>query len=144
MHIRTAQPHDVDAIHQLGSAVAEFQVSDKTVSFWPKETLTAAVQADDIVVLVAEDTETICGFLIAGCNHGLQKAIIENIFVTPQRRGENIGAELLDHLLEILPSHGCHYIAALVPDDAQGALQTYQQAGFAKGKLFRWLDRARR
>ncbi len=94
MNIRRAVPEDIDTIYELGKAVTEFAVTDNTVTFWPKTVLDNAVGSDDIVMLVAED-DGVAGFLIAQYNDGLKKAVIENVYVHPDKRGRGIDDSLL-------------------------------------------------
>lgn len=140
-NIRKAAVEDADAIYELGKSVAEFNVSDETVTFWPKELLENAVQSDDVLVFVAEE-ETIVGLIIANYNHSLKKAIIENIYVMPAMRGKGVGDKLLKQMLAALSEKGCEYIVTLVPPTAPSAIELYQRAGFSKGETFLWLDKS--
>jgi L-amino acid N-acyltransferase YncA len=79
MSVRHATSADIEAIHQLGTAVDEFVVNEQTVDLWPKEILATAVQNSEVPILVAEEDGAIVGFVIANYNPGLRKAIIENI-----------------------------------------------------------------
>ena len=108
MIIRTATPEDIDAIHALGEHVSEFSVNDETVTFWPKALLAGAVRSDDVLMLVAEE-QGICGFLIVNCNRGLKKALIENIYVHPDVRGQGVGDQLLQKMFAVLSETDCEY-----------------------------------
>lgn len=143
MTIRHAQITDIDSIHELGKHVSEFSVNDETVTFWPKDLLAYAIKSEDVLVLVAEDgNNALQGFLIVNYNHGLKKALIENIYVQLDARGQGIGDQLLQKMFELLPGMGCEYVATLVPPDATGAIGLYERSGFAKGESFVWLDRS--
>lgn len=141
MNIRRAKPEDVNAIYELGKLVDEFAVNDDTVNFWPKELLAHAVVSNDVLILVAED-ETVVGFLIANCNSGLKKALVENIYVRPDKRGQGTGDKLVGQMLKLLPDMGCEYVATLVPSDAKAATNLYTRSGFSQGETFIWLDKA--
>lgn len=140
MNVRRATPADIDAIYELGKAVEEFAVNDETANFWPRDLLAHAVQSDDALILVAED-EAIVGFLIVNYNGALKKALIENIYVQPDKRGQNVSDQLLEQMFRLLPEMGCEYIATLVPPDAQGAIDLYKRSGFSQGETFIWLDK---
>lgn len=140
MSIRKATVADIEAIYELGANVDEFKVNDGTVNFWPKDLLTQAVQSDDALILLAEDGD-ICGFLIVNYNKSLKKALIENIYVRPDKRGQGIGERLLEQMFQLLPDMDCGYVATLVPLAAQSALELYQRSGFSRGESFIWLDR---
>lgn len=141
MTIRPATATDVSSIHNLGKSVAEFNVNDVTVTFWPKKLLENAILSDDVIVLIAEE-ETVVGFIIANYSHGLKKAIIENVFVAPEMRGKGVGDKLLEEMLAALSDKGCEYIATLVPPSAQSAIKLYERAGFSQGETFLWLDKS--
>lgn len=139
--IREAVGADAGALHVLGGDVAEFSVNEATVSFWPEEILQKATESDDVVVFVAEEEDgAMAGFIIAAYVEGLRKATIENIYVTPDVRGQGIGEALLRQLLAALQVRGCQYVATLVPADADGAIRLYTEAGFERGEVFLWLD----
>jgi ribosomal protein S18 acetylase RimI-like enzyme len=141
MNIRKAALTDADAIFELGRSVSEFAVNNETVNFWPKELLAHAIQSDDVLILVAED-EAVIGFIIVNHNHGLKKALIENIYVLPDRRGQGVGAKLMKQMLELLPEMGCQYVVTLVPPNAQDAINLYRHSGFSEGETFVWFDKA--
>jgi ribosomal protein S18 acetylase RimI-like enzyme len=140
MNVRRATVADIDAIHQLGKSVEEFSVNSETVNFWPKELLMQAVQSDDVLILVAQDEEVV-GFLVVNYNKGLKKALIENIYIHPDKRGQGIGDKLLTTVRTLLIEMGCEYTATLVPPDAQGAIELYQRNGFSQGETFVWFDK---
>lgn len=142
MIIRLADPADVEAIHVLGENVSEFSVNNETITFWPKDLLTHAVQSDDVLLLVAEDKNAIVGFVTINYSHGLKKALIENIYVHPDMRGQGIGDQLLQKMFELLPDMGCEYVATLVPLDAKSAVSLYERSGFDRGESFLWLDKS--
>jgi len=140
MTIRKATQADVDTIHELGNSVGEFTVNAETVNFWPKEVLANVIQSDDGLMFVAEDTGVV-GFVIINYNHGFKKALIENIYVMPDKRGQGVGSKLLEHMFTSLVDIGCQYVTSLVPPDAQGAIELYKRSGFSQGEQFVWLDR---
>jgi len=142
MNIRKASSQDIDAIYALGKTVDEFSVNKETVSFWPKELLNSAIQSDDVLILVAEDEESVIGFLIVNYNRGLKKALIENIYVQPDKRSLGVSDSLLKFAFELLSATDCKYIATLVPPDAQQAIDLYKRSGFSQGETFVWLDLA--
>lgn len=139
--IRKAKVKDLDQVCALGSGVDEFCVNKHTVDFWPKDTLEYAIKTDDVIILVAEQ-DGLVGFVIANYNKGFKKAIVENIIVRMDCRGQRIGDSLLKFLLELLEKRGCEYISTLVPIDAKNATALYIANGFTRGESFLWLDKA--
>lgn len=142
MQIRKALAEDVDAIYALGEKVAEFSVNEETVTFWPKDILVQAVSSSDTIVLVAEQDQEIAGFIIANLNTSLRKAIIENVYVSPDNRDAGIGSRLLNELLLSLNGTAIEYVSTLIPLDADNASSLYVEAGFSKGEPFLWLDKS--
>jgi len=126
----------------MGKAVTEFAVTDNTVTFWPKTVLDNAVGSDDIVMLVAED-DGVAGFLIAQYSYGLKKAVIENVYVHPDKRGRGIDDSLLKRALEILREKGCEFVSTQVPSGTQAGVSLFEENGFRRGEeLFIWLDKS--
>lgn len=140
MNIRQAAVEDADTIYELGKSVEEFAVNDETVTFWPKELLVQAIQSEDALIFIAED-EAMVGFVIVNYNRSFKKAIIENMYVSPDKRGQSIGDQLLEDAIQQLITMDCEYVATLVPPNAQGALDLYFRNGFSQGETFVWLDR---
>jgi ribosomal protein S18 acetylase RimI-like enzyme len=88
MRTREATIKDINEIHRIASKVSEFSVSADTVNFWPKKILQNCVKSKSGLLLVAEENGKIIGFIIVNYNPTFSKAIIENIFVSPQYRGK--------------------------------------------------------
>ena len=141
IEVRIAKIADIDELHMLGRSVSEFSVNDETVTFWPKDILLNVVGSEDVLIYVAHEAELMVGFILATYSHSLGKATIENIYVIPKLRGQNVGNKLLGMLEEHLAQRGCQYIATLVPANAAGALGMYSQSGFSKGNSFVWIDK---
>lgn len=99
------------------------------------------MDADDVITLVAED-EAVIGFLIVNYNYGLRKAVIENVYVRPDRRSQGVSDTLLHELIGMLLEKDCEYVATLISPDAKPAIGLYTRNGFGKGKQFIWLDRS--
>ncbi len=137
-----AQASDLRAIYELGQTVAEFEVNDQTVGFWPQAVVADAITSTDVLVIVARnDREELIGFIIANLNKTLRKVLIENLVVAPHARGRKVGGVMLAHLVAIVSGSGYEYLAALVPLQAESALRAYGEAGFSRGHSFVWLDR---
>lgn len=139
--VRRATQSDAEQIHHAGEHVLEFSVSDETVTFWPKEILKQIISSPEAIVLVAEEADKICGFIIGNCNRAFGKILIENIYVHPSHRKEGIGDALLSKLIDIAKESEYQYVSTLVPLDASEALGLYLDSGFTKGEAFQWLDK---
>lgn len=139
--IRPATLADAHALHTLGQNVEEFTTSEATVTFWPESILKASIATDTVIILIAETSRhELIGFIIVNCNAPLRKAQIENIYVHPDKRGQNTGTRLVLAALEEAKKRGYEFISVLIPPDATPAIRTYEKAGFIKGEEFLWLD----
>ncbi len=140
--VRHAMASDIEALSRLGQDVSEFSVSDKTIGFWPQEILQDIVGSSDAILLVAEDASELKGFIIVNCNKTFKKVIVENIYVSPTARNLGIGKQLLSRLLTLVEKNGYEYVSTLIPSEAHEASRLYTDSGFAKGEVFRWLDKS--
>ncbi|MCK4635240.1 MAG: GNAT family N-acetyltransferase [Candidatus Moranbacteria bacterium] len=141
MKTRKATIKDIDKIICLGSLINEFKVNNKVVNFWPKKVLADCINSKNNPILVVENNKEIIGFIIANYNPSFKKAIIENIFVTPDNRGEGIGKLLLNDLLDLLKKLNCEYICSLVEISNDTAIDFYLKNNFDKGIKCVWLDK---
>ena len=141
MIIREAKINDIDKIHKLGERVDEFDTTDEVVTFWPKHILSNCIKSESDWLLVAEENSEIIGFIICNNSPVFKKAVIENIFVSPQYRKKGIGKKLLDALLNKIGSTDCEYIVIFAEDDNDTATDFYVSNGFNRGKNFAWIDK---
>lgn len=140
MIIREATTKDIDQIHDLGKDVEEFNTTDEVVTFWPKYILKNCVNSKTDFIIIAEEKEII-GFTIANYNPVFKKAIIENIFVHPDFRGQKVGKKLLDNLMAKLEQIGCEYVCILTESNNKNSIKFYQKMGFNRGINCAWLDK---
>lgn len=131
---------DIDEISRLGNQVDEFQVSDEVVNFWPKNILQNIVKSKTDFLLVAKFDGRIIGFIIVNFNPNFSKAIIENLYVSPQYRGLGVSDLLRDSLIVQLKSVGCKYLCTLIEANSKPAINSYLRYGFNKGIDCVWLD----
>ena len=131
---------DVPAIHAMGENVNEFHTSDQAPNFWPEAILRECISKDDVYFFVAATKDGLVGFVIANLNRSLSKALIENIFVNPEFRGQGIGTSLAKRVIDTAKANNYRFISVLTPPDDIPAIKTYEKAGFSKGDVFLWLD----
>jgi ribosomal protein S18 acetylase RimI-like enzyme len=141
MQIRKAKKSDIDKINKIGNNVNEFRVSEKVVTFWPRNILLDLIKSKTGLILVAEENEDVLGFVIANYNPTFRKAIIENIFVQEKYRKQDIGKRLLTSLLKQLKSIGCEYVCTLVESKSSRAIDFYIENNFKEGIECVWLDK---
>lgn len=141
MIIREAKLEDVDKIYNLGKVVEEFNVSGEAATFWPKHILRNCIKSKTDWLILAEENDEILGFTIINNSPVFKKAVIENIFVTPQHRKKGIGKKLLTAAVEKIRETDCEYICILTEADNETAIDFYVGSGFNRGKNFAWLDK---
>ena len=141
MTIREATIDDLNKIHNLGKTVEEFNVSDEAATFWPKHILRNCIESKTDWLILAEENNEILGFTIVNNSPVFKKAIIENIFVSPQHRKKGVGKKLLAAAVERIRETDCEYICILTEVDNNTAINFYVSNGFNRGKNFAWLDR---
>lgn len=140
MIIREATIKDINKIHNLGKDVEEFDTTNEVVTFWPKQILKNCVNSTTNFIIIAEDKEII-GFIIANYNPVFKKAIVENIFVHPDFRGQKVGQKLINSLMEKLEQIKCEYVCILTESNNKNAIEFYQKMGFNRGINCAWLDK---
>ncbi len=142
MIIREGTINEIDKIYKLGEAVDEFDTTDEIVIFWPKHILRNCIESQSDWLLVAEENQQLIGFIICNNSPVFKKAVIENVFVSPQYRKKGVAKKLLDYLLNEIKSTDCEYVVIFAEGDNNTAIDFYVQNGFNRGKNFAWIDKA--
>jgi N-acetylglutamate synthase-like GNAT family acetyltransferase len=133
--IRDAKQDDIGKIVELANTTDAFYTSDKVVLFWPEDILRGCIDKDDVIIKLAEDDESIVGFMIVNVNNSLKKAELENMFVLPEYRRRGVARMILDAIVANLKPEIENIVA--LTEDAVLFLENY---GFEKGKQFYWMD----
>ncbi len=140
MTIREATISDVDHIHKLGEVVDEFDTGDEVVTFWPKHILQNCIQSKTDWIMVADENDEILGFSICSYSPVFKKAVVENIFISPNHQKKGIGKKLLEAVLEKVRSTDCENIVIYTEEHNQAAIELYIDNGFIKGVNCVWFD----
>lgn len=100
--------------------------------------LQALLAADDIVVLLARDTETRTPVGVAVMrlhpsvwSRGLE-AYLAELYVMPVRRGQGFGRELISEALRMARERGADYAFVITSEDDRRAQRLYEAAGFRR------------
>jgi ribosomal-protein-alanine N-acetyltransferase len=82
--------------------------------------------------LVAADDTGVVGYVVADTvpNHGRPLGHVKDIAVHPDRRGEGLGATLLERALEVLGAADASRVKLEVRAGNEAAIQLYRQFGF--------------
>jgi ribosomal protein S18 acetylase RimI-like enzyme len=136
--IRQARLADLDTILAIGASELGFEVSED-VFFYPRKLLAQWLsRPHEDVLLVAEDSGTIMGFLF--CSVKTSTVTIENLAVTPSGRRHGTAAALLAECFAILQAGhpNVDHVNALVREE-NPALEFFTHQGFKVGHSFTWL-----
>jgi ribosomal protein S18 acetylase RimI-like enzyme len=137
MPIRAATPADVTAIERVARAswhtdypdvLSRETVEEGVEEWYDDEQLTAEIERDDAVVLVARREGEIDGFAHAVVTE--DRGTILRVYVHPDARGEGIGSRLLDRTEGELRDRGANHVQAMVLADNELGRTFYEGAGF--------------
>ncbi len=139
MRVRKLQKRDVPAIIKIGRSVKEFDIS-KLGKFWTKSQLEKLAISKVDVCLVAEQDGKIVGFTITTANRATGKVTLENGWVSPHLRSNDVGTALIKQLLQKLKAKKYSYIMGftLLPEAKLGFLK---RNSFVIGKKGTWVDK---
>ena len=140
MAIRRMSLEDVPKIHEIGSNVDEFSVSEDSGHFWSKEILERLVLSEHDVALVNED-DGIKGYLIATYHPVTKKATIENAWVNHEFKHRGCGRKLMQEAEKILYERGCQSYCAFVEIENTPASNMCVKQGYTKGKPYNWMSK---
>lgn len=134
------QPGDVNEVYLLGSQENRFDVSSRTCGFWSIEQLTAWVENDNDVLLVAEEEGRVAGYALSQYHAPTKKAVFENLQVTKEFSNRGIGRDLTLELIRGLSKKGAKYICGVFKEDNKAIQSVLEKNGFEVGKRMRWID----
>ena len=91
------------------------------------------------IILVAKDDEKILGMInllfTESTALGSKVAILEDMVVLAQSRGEGIGSKFIDYAISEAKKEGCKRITLLTDIKNTKAQSFYQKKGFVKSKM---------
>lgn len=152
--VRRATVDDAEAIRRIYNA----EVTGSTVTFdlvprTPEEQRHWLVdRSGAYAVLVAEDDAgAVAGFASLSPYRdrpAYSTTVEDSVYVDGDRRGQGVGATLLDELVATATAHGFHAMIARIVGDHEASIALHQRAGFSVvgterevGRKFgRWLD----
>lgn len=141
MQIRKLKLQDVDAVLKLGQKEEAFAASSDMEGFWPRSHLESMVDADQDVLLVAEEDGSVIGFVLCFLHKPSGKATIENIFVCEDSRRNGVANSLLQEALTRLKDRGFTYVVASVEESNKSSQDLFEASDFNKEKKFFWMDK---
>ena len=100
--------------------------------------LTELVRGDDVTVLLARAHETgeAIGVAVMRVQPSVwspaQEAYLAELYVTPSRRGQGYGRELITDAMRVARERGADYAFLVTSEDDQLAQRLYEAAGFRR------------
>lgn len=140
MKIQTAVSTDVPQLclllDSLFSQEAEFKPDHELQALG----LGAIIDDDGIGdILVAKAEGQIIGMVnllyTVSTALGSRVAILEDMVIAPQNRGQGVGSALLKHAIEFAREKGCKRITLLTDHDNDPAHRLYEQHGFTESSM---------
>lgn len=139
--IRTIKLADIDYIYSIGIKEDGFAVS-QTSRFWDKEVLYPWVKSKTDVLLAAEDSGRVVGYVLTQVHKPTGSAIITDIYVDENWRGKGIGSRLLKECLKQLKKGKIRYTYAQIKPENKASTKLFISAGFNKGYNFVWTEKS--
>ena len=129
-------PELVELLKALFDQEAEFKPNSET----QKKALRKIILDLNIgIILVARDDEKILGMInllfTESTALGAKVAILEDMVVLANYRGEGIGSKLIDFAISEAKKEGCKRITLLTDIENTKAQSFYQMKGFVKSKM---------
>jgi ribosomal protein S18 acetylase RimI-like enzyme len=141
--IEAAETNDADAVVEMWIALAEGQRQyDSHIPAEPNRTQIREAVLRHITgnqLLLARDQQ-LCGFVMFTVEQGtfeqdVTRGIVENLYVSPDVRGQGIGTELLSRAERRLDTRGADAIALNVMATNEPARQFYRERGYSPQRL---------
>lgn len=91
-------------------------------------------------LLVERETGEIVGFVTCAVETGgyeqdVTRGLVENLYIVPERRGDDLGGELLAAAESLLDQRGCDVVALDVMAANVDARRFYERAGYGERRV---------
>jgi GNAT superfamily N-acetyltransferase len=131
---------DIPELVELLNALFEQEVEFDPNSEAQRKALSKIILDPRIgIVLVARDHEKILGMInllfTESTALGSKVALLEDMVILSQSRGEGIGSKLVDYAIAVAKQEGCKRITLLTDLENIKAQSFYQKQGFVKSKM---------
>jgi ribosomal protein S18 acetylase RimI-like enzyme len=136
-HIRHAFPADTDHIVALIQELAQSigETSPITSAY-----VSAYLAFPGCSILLAERQEQIAGLLSCSVRpnlyHNGNTALIEELIIRDEWRGQGLGGELLNELFSNLEAQGCVEVSVTTMPENEGAIRFYRAHGLVDEALY--------
>ena len=140
MEISIASSNDIPELcallNSLFAQETEF-VPDRQTQAKGLTTVINGAEVGDIIV--ARDDGEIVGMInllyTVSTALGARVALLEDMVVSPNRRGQGIGSILIKHVVKFAKEKSCRRITLLTDGDNEGAHRFYKKHGFSRSSM---------
>lgn len=140
MNIRDMTINDVDAVFAIGNDAPELAVSDVS-RFWGVPRLRDWVQANQDIMLVAEQNNEIIGILLTQLHIPSHVGYVSDLVVKESARGEGVGHALMVEAVRRMTGMGLTYQYALTQQHNEKIQNLLEKDGFSRGETMVWFER---
>lgn len=149
MMIRRAKQSDIPAISGLLRQVCNVHHHGRPDLFQPDGTKYTAEQLADLIaddsrpIFVAVDSDEVTGYAFCmfkqhlndTCVTDIRTLYIDDLCVDENRRGQHIGRQLYEYVLQFAKDSGCYNVTLNVWCCNPGAMQFYERCGLVPQKI---------
>ena len=149
MNIRRAKQSDIPAISELLRQVCNVHHQGRPDLFKPDGTKYTAKQLADLIaddsrpIFVAVDSDEVTGYAFCMFKQHLNDTAvtdiktlyIDDLCVDENRRGQHIGLQLYEYVLQFAKERGCYNVTLNVWCCNPGAMKFYERCGLVPQKI---------
>ncbi|MBQ5544630.1 MAG: GNAT family N-acetyltransferase [Clostridia bacterium] len=149
MMIRRAKQSDIPAVSELLRQVCNVHHHGRPDLFQPDGTKYTAEQLSDILkddsrpIFVVVDSDEVTGYAFCmfkqylndTCVTDIRTLYIDDLCVDENRRGQHIGRQLYEYVLQFAKESGCYNVTLNVWCCNPGAMQFYERCGLVPQKI---------
>lgn len=140
MNIRKMTAKDTAKVVKIGNEASELAVSEES-RFWGEDRLIPWVEADQDILLVAEDNSEVVGAILTNLHQPTKVGYLSDLVVEKSTRGKGIGAALLKEALSLAYSSGITYVYGLIQTDNEKIHKLLTKEGFNQGEAMYWFEK---
>ncbi|MDX1808394.1 MAG: GNAT family N-acetyltransferase [Sulfurospirillaceae bacterium] len=129
-------PHLCRLLNQLFEQEAEFEPNTKDQAYALSEIIKDKRIGEVFVVLINDKIVGMVNILYTiSTALGAKVAMLEDMIVDKNYRGEDLGSFLLDYTLKKIKADGCKRVTLLTDGDNAKAHRFYENSGFARSGM---------
>ena len=145
VHIRACTPADIDSVIALERQWEQEEIAYGNFNPMSREMYMAILERFPAYFLVAESNGQLVGYIHASVHHDNPVEVIpaqepyveiEDIYVQPDFRSQDIGGQLLEHVFAIAQAAGVErFIVGTLSKETDKILKFYRSHGFTPWRI---------